>query len=122
MASPRSARRLELHVLGAAAPLGRDPGDDLVWIHDVAGLAVHAIAGVDLQAAPAPFLRYHLVDRRGAEALARVGELLGAAGLADARVGDLQVGGLVLLMTGAGVEDVAQPVERERAVGPEAVV
>ena len=51
VATTRPAGPLTLHsvVLGAFAALGRDPGDDLVRVHDVAGLAVHAVRGVDLQ-------------------------------------------------------------------------
>src|SRR5690606_41439260 len=45
------------------------PGDDRVRVLDVAGLAVHAVGGVDLQALLA--VRFHdLVHACGAEALA----------------------------------------------------
>ena len=39
-----------LHALVVRAPaaFGRNPGDDLVGIHDVAGLAVHAVGGVQV--------------------------------------------------------------------------
>ena len=42
---------LHAGVDGAFAALRRDPRDDLIGIHDVAGLAVHAVREVDLQAA-----------------------------------------------------------------------
>jgi hypothetical protein len=40
----------ELHavVIGPAPAFRRDPGDDLVGIHDVAGLAVYAVSEVDM--------------------------------------------------------------------------
>ena len=43
-------RRYILHavVVRAAAALGRNPGDDLVWIHDVAGLAVNAVRRIEM--------------------------------------------------------------------------
>src|SRR6185503_14804774 len=112
---------LELDPLRAAAPLGRGPGDDLIRVHYVAGLAVDAVAGVDLQPQPAPLLRDHFIDRRRAEALARVAVLDGAAVLADRRVGDLEVRGLVLLVPRPGMEDVGETIEGVPAVGAIAV-
>src|SRR5580658_10047487 len=44
---------LQRLVVRSRAALGRGPGDDGVWVLDVAGLAVHAVGGVDLQAPPA---------------------------------------------------------------------
>src|SRR5687768_7619833 len=40
---------LEVLVVRTPATLGRDPVDHLVRVHDVAGLAVHAVARVDLE-------------------------------------------------------------------------
>src|SRR5258706_5000738 len=40
---------LHVRVIRAAAALGHDPDDVLLRILDVAGLAVHAVLGVDLQ-------------------------------------------------------------------------
>ena|GEM_PF-3114965 len=37
------------HVIGSAAAFGRNPVDDLIWVHDVAGLAVDAVGEVDLE-------------------------------------------------------------------------
>src|SRR5882724_1163257 len=64
----------------------------------------------------AALLRDHLVDGRGAEMPAGVVVLLAAAGLADRSVGDMQMRRLVLLVLGAGVEDVGHLVEGQRAV------
>ena len=37
-------------IIGAASTFGWDPGDDLIGIGDVTGLAVHAVRKVNLQA------------------------------------------------------------------------
>ena len=56
-------------VVGAGSALGRHPVDDLVRVLDVAGLAVHAIGGVDVQPLAARPVVDHLVDaRRGRSA------------------------------------------------------
>src|SRR5436309_15920483 len=46
--APRG-RRLEPLVVGTVSPFGGHPGDDLIRIGDVAGLAVHAVRRVDLE-------------------------------------------------------------------------
>ena len=53
----RSLHRLHSRVDGTFAALRRHPGDDLVRIGDVAGLAMHAVGEVDLQAPFEPFRR-----------------------------------------------------------------
>src|SRR5262245_5547150 len=90
--------QLEVIVARAAAAFGRDPRDDLVRIHDVAGLAVDAVREVDLEAQVlgVGLLRHHLVDRGRAELLAGVAVLDAALRLADVRVRDVEVDGLVL--------------------------
>src|SRR5262245_29292528 len=86
----------ELTVMRAAAPLGRGPGDDLIRIGDIACLAVHAVREVDLQALPAALrVGNHFIHRRGTEEPTRVAVLGGAAGPADLRVGNQQMGRLV---------------------------
>src|SRR5512137_2469608 len=66
----------QLPVPGSAAALGRDPGDHLVGIHDVAGLAVHAVARTEAQVrAAGGGVENHLVDVRRAEVLAGVAVL-----------------------------------------------
>src|SRR5215208_2751934 len=59
-------------VAGPAAPLGRHPIDDLIGIHDVAGLAVDAVRCVDLELLRAVAGVDHFVDVRRAEANARI--------------------------------------------------
>src|SRR5579872_6044629 len=72
-----------------AAALGRNPVDDLIRIHDVARLAVHAVGEIDLQALAgvgkaavaegraAGGSRHHLVHGSRTEVLARVAKLGG---------------------------------------------
>src|SRR5678816_4915965 len=57
--------RLEILIVRAGAALGHGPVDDLVRILDVAGLAVHAVRGVDLQPSSALTVGNHLVDAGG---------------------------------------------------------
>src|SRR5688572_23160092 len=110
---------LQVLVIRTRAALGRDPGDDLVRVLDVAGLAVHAVGGIDLQALGGPALGPgfldDLVHAHGAEARARVGVLLDAAGHADAGVEHLQVHRLVFVVLGGGVVDAGQAVARLQA-------
>src|SRR5947207_7383496 len=75
----RFAAMLQRLVVRPRAAFGCGPGDDLVRILDVAGLAVDAVGGVDLQPPPAVAVVHHLVDARRAEALARIAEFPGAA-------------------------------------------
>src|SRR5204862_6790336 len=75
---------LEVFVSRPAAAFGGDPADDVVGVHDVAGLAVNAIREVDLETARIPVvLADPLVDRRGTEVLAGISEFLRAALHAD---------------------------------------
>ena len=60
--------RLKIHVVRAASAFGRDPGDDLVGVHDVAGLAVDAVGGVEHQLLALTVAAvHHLVDVGGAK-------------------------------------------------------
>src|SRR5262245_35230816 len=95
-----AADRSELLVIRAAAAFGRDPCDDLIRIGDVAGLAVHAVRGIDLQLERTGLrlVGHHLVDVRRAEVLARISELLAALRGAHARVRDLEMHGLILVV------------------------
>jgi len=76
---------------------------------------VHAVGGVDLQFGLAFFL-HHLVDSRGTKILAGIAIFSHAFSGADIKVGNHQMAGLIFLMPRAGVVDVRQPVERQRAV------
>src|SRR5262249_45801732 len=77
-------------VIGPSAALGNDPVDDLVGIGDVAGLAMHAVRGIDFQPWLALLLG-HLIDRCGTEILARIAVLAGATRGADIRLGHNQL-------------------------------
>src|SRR5690606_15300831 len=74
---------LQVLVVRPRTAFRRHPGDDLVGILDVAGLAVDAVGGVDLQpASDSPIgagILDHLVHPGRAEALARVAVLDRAA-------------------------------------------
>ena len=67
-------RQLHAFVVGATAAFGDDPVDDLVGVGDVAGLAVDAIRGVDLELCAVLFAG-DLVNRRGTEILAGIAVL-----------------------------------------------
>ena len=101
----------------AAATFGRNPGDDLVGIGDVASLAVDAVGGVDLQVCAGTIgVGFHFVNCRGAEILAGVAVFNRAAMVADIEVGNLQVAGLIFLMMGAGMKDVRDFIKGQLAV------
>src|SRR3990172_10443869 len=51
-----------VRIVGTSAALGRHPDDVLRRVLDVAGLAVHAVGGVDLQPLAATRLLDELVD------------------------------------------------------------
>src|SRR5580704_16476853 len=102
-------------VVWAASAFGRDPVDDLVGVGDVAGFAVDAIGGVDLQFG-GTFLGDHFVDGRGTKILAGVAVFADAAVDADIRFENDQVAGLIFLMARAGMVDVGEAVEGELAV------
>src|SRR4029077_6804619 len=88
---------LQRLVVRPGAALGRSPGDDPVGILDVAGLAVHAICGVDLQAAGAVLVLEDLVHGRGTEPRARVAVFARATIRANTGVGHVQVDWLLLI-------------------------
>lgn len=71
----------EVLVVWTAAALRRDPVDNLVWIHDVARLAVHTVTGVNLQvdAMLGARLLLHFVYRSWTEVLAWVAVFFHAA-------------------------------------------
>src|SRR3546814_11644958 len=84
--------------------LRRHPGDDLVGILDVAGLAVHAVGGVDLQALAV--LRGGVLDDlvAGSRAAAGAGVAVffGASGDAERGVVQAKVPRLVHVLLGGG--------------------
>ncbi len=109
-------------VIGTAAALGWNPVDDLVGVHDVAGLAVYAVGEVDLKLLyrlrPAFRRRslHHLVNRGRAEVLAGVAELFATATVTNIQVRNHQVRRLVIFVPRAGVIDIRQAVKRQLAV------
>ncbi len=106
-------------VIGTGAAFRRRPGDDLVGILDVAGLAVHAIRGINLQTAAPGLVGHHFVHARGAEVLAGIAVLLRAAGGADRGIGDFQVDRLRFIVRVSREEDERYPVaRRQRARAP----
>src|SRR5713101_6500342 len=82
-----------------AAAFRADPVDDLVGVGNVAGLAVDTVRRVEFESLAGTIrLVLHLVNGGRAEILARVPVLARASVVADVKVGDLQVGRLVLLV------------------------
>src|ERR1700690_1600412 len=79
--SPPRPCRLHAVVVRAAATLGGYPGDDLVWVGNVAGFAVDAIRRVqaDAFAVRLRAIVHHFVDIGRAEILTRVAEFFEAA-------------------------------------------
>ena len=102
-------------VIWATATFGWNPSNDLVRVGDVAGFAVNAIRGVDLQFRRALF-HHHLVDRCGTKILARISKFADAPIATDIRLEHDQVAWLVLVVPRAGVIDVGEAVERQLAV------
>src|SRR5438270_3124029 len=96
-----SAISLHVRVIGASAAFGDDPVDVLGRVLDVAGLAVDAILGVDLEPGASAFLD-ELVDSGRAVALLGAGIIRKVDAGGDARVLQRQVDRLVLLVIGVG--------------------
>ena len=75
---------LQPFVMRSSASLRTHPGNDLVWIGDVASFAVNAIGRIEFQAfARAIGVLFHLVDLGGTEILAGIPILAGAAVVAS---------------------------------------
>src|SRR6266849_5680615 len=113
-------RRL-LHplVVRAAAAFGDDPIDNLIRVGDVAGLAMHAIRGVDFQLHAAVRFLGHLVHRSRTKILARIPVFHDALCGADVRVRDAKMARLIFLMPRPRVIYVRQPVKRQFAIALE---
>src|SRR5438128_1932103 len=105
-------------VVWPAAAFGWDPGDDLVWIGYIAGLAVYAVRWVEADALAVRLARVidHLVYIRRAEVLAGAAEFLYAARIANIGVLNDEVGRLIFFMLGTRVTEVGELVEGELAV------
>src|ERR1700733_1037445 len=105
-------------VVRSTAALGRDPGDDLIRIGDVARLAVHAIRRVQADALAVGLGRVvdHFIDVGGTEVLARAAEFFHATRVADVGVVDHQMRWLIFFVLRSGVIKVGQLIECELAV------
>src|SRR5579862_715443 len=115
---PHGSCRSHAIVIRTAAAFWGDPGDDLVRVGDVAGLAVHAIRRVQADALSIGLggIVHHFVYVGWAEILARVAKFLYASRVANVGVVNDQVRRLVLFMLGAGVVKVGELVEGQLAV------
>ena len=90
---------LQIHIVRSTSAFGRNPGDDLVGVHDVTGLAVNAVGGVERQLLALPVAAvHHLVDIGRTKSLAGVAEFFGAAGMTDIEVADKEMGRLILFV------------------------
>src|SRR6185437_8194774 len=105
-------------IIRPATALRRHPRDDLVRVHDVAGLAVDTVGWVQVDPLALGRIRgfFHLVDIGRAEVLAGIAELSDASGVADVGVMNHQVRWLIFFMLGAGMVKIGQLVERQFAV------
>src|SRR5207247_1861018 len=110
-----SAASLHTLIVGPAAALGRNPGDIAVRVLHVAGFAVDAVLGVDLEARTGGLLD-PLIDSGRAIAVRRTGIDVVLRRLLQVHVGDLEMNRLVLFMVGIGKEYRGQLVEGELAV------
>src|ERR1700679_2432518 len=102
-------------VVGATAALGGDPVDDLVGVGDVAGFAVDAVGGADLQLG-AVFIRHHFVHGGGTKILAGVAVFADAAVATDVRLENYEVARLIFFVARSGMIDVGEAIEGEFAV------
>jgi hypothetical protein len=102
---------LQEFVSRTATAFGRNPIDDFVGVHDVAGLAMDAVGEVDLQTAAVSVL-HHFVNGGGAEILAGVALLVRTARMTNIRLQDVKVAGLVFIVGCTGMVYIGQFVER----------
>src|SRR6266850_1002304 len=90
-------------VVGAPAPLRRNPGNVSVGVLYVAGFAVDAVLGVDLETWTRGLID-PFVNARRTIAVRRTGIDVVFGRLLQVHVGDLQVNRLVLFVIGVGQE------------------
>ena len=97
----RSARLASLHqlVIRPRTTFRGHPIDDLIGVLDIAGFAMHAVGGIDLQPLAALFLD-HFIDIGRAEAGAGIVILFGALRHTDVGIRDVQVHGLFFIVLG----------------------
>ena len=75
-------------VIRSATTFWRHPGDDLVGVHDVAGLAMNAVGRIQVDGLALGRVGRlnHFVDIGGTEILARISEFHYTSGIADVGV------------------------------------
>src|ERR1700691_901029 len=83
----RAAPHSHAVIIRSTAAFRRDPRYDLVWIHDVAGLAMNAVGEVDMQLFAFRSI-HHFVHRRRAEMLARIAKFLHATVVTNIHIAD----------------------------------
>src|SRR5580700_5795096 len=105
-------------VIRPSAAFRRNPSNDLIWVSDVASLAVHTVRGVQADALPVGLVGVvdHFVNVGRTEILARAAIFVHAACVADVGVVDDQMRWLIFFMLGARVIKVSELVEGEFAV------
>src|SRR5688572_20813676 len=79
-----------------AAPFRGNPVDHLVGIHDVAGLAVDTVGGIDLKTSPG-----HFIHSGRTEVLTRVPILVRAAWMANGGLEHDKMNRLVFVVSGS---------------------
>ncbi len=108
---------LHIRVVRPAAALGRGPDDVLRRVLDVAGFAVDAVLGVDLEARVLALLVVeHLVDARQGSRAAPVRRTWAGSPRSGSTGPSASGGRLVFLMVGGRDEHRAQLVETDDAV------
>jgi hypothetical protein len=105
-----------VRVIGASAAFWSDPVDVLGRVLDVAGLAVDAVLGVDLQSRLTARLLDKFINSCGAISLLRPGIDRQVDGRGYVGVLERQMNRLVLLMVGVGHEHRRKTIESERSI------
>src|SRR5579859_7492909 len=115
---PHTSPNSHAVVVRAATSFRRHPGDDLVWVLDVAGLAVNAVRRIQADALAVGLARvvYHFVDICGAEILAGAAEFLHTTLVANVSVVNDQVRRLVFFVLRARVIQIGQLIECQLAI------
>jgi hypothetical protein len=111
-------KNLHAVIVRSAAALGRDPGDDLIWVGDVTGFAVNTVRRIQADAFSVRLrgIVDHFIYVGWAEILTGTAEFLNAASVANVGVVNHQMRGLVFFVPRAGVVEVGEFVERELAI------
>src|SRR3954454_18778787 len=108
---------LHVRVIGASAAFWSDPVDVLGRVLDVAGLAVNAVLGVDLEPRFTAFAFNKFINACRAITLLGAGIDRQVDGHGYVGVLERQMNRLVFLMIGVGDEYRGETVEGQRAVG-----